>query len=223
MLLIKPDDERTQSLKSVSDARDYFDELLPQFSPYISDDALASVLEKPPSRLPVFRYSGPRLHRKGSTVLLGDAIHTVKPYFGLGANSALEDVVALRTALDEQPNSLADALATFSACSRRPQIARAATNASAVFILYAWGTRIWQRKLRRISTRNDWPSLRRIQHGPMTVDDLNGQLLCPEEGPKNAIQPSKRLLFDPRRPHFASKIPMFETVKKSPQTPQKCF
>ena len=47
-------------------------------------------------------------------MLLGDAIHTVKPYFGLGANSALEDVVALRTALDEQPNSLADALATFS-------------------------------------------------------------------------------------------------------------
>ena len=56
---------------------------------------MAAVAAKPPSNLPSFRYVGPRLHRGASTVLLGDAIHTVKPYFGLGANSALEDVIVL--------------------------------------------------------------------------------------------------------------------------------
>ena len=44
----------------------------------------ALVAAKPPSNIPRFRYVGPALHQGGSTVLLGDAIHTVKPYFGLG-------------------------------------------------------------------------------------------------------------------------------------------
>ena len=33
--------------------------------------------------------------------MLGDSIHTVKPYFGLGVNSALEDVCVLDACLDE--------------------------------------------------------------------------------------------------------------------------
>ena len=78
VLLIKPDDEATQGLRDVPGARAYFDELLPQFSPYISDEALQAVLDKPPSRLPVFRFAGPTLHRGGSTVLIGDVIHSVK-------------------------------------------------------------------------------------------------------------------------------------------------
>ena len=61
---------------------------------------LKAVAKKGPSRLPVFRYAGPKLHQGDTTVLLGDAVHTVKPYFGLGANSALEDVISLSTALD---------------------------------------------------------------------------------------------------------------------------
>ena len=52
MLLIKPDDEATQGLADVPAARAYFDEYLPQFSGFISDAALASVIAKPPSRLP---------------------------------------------------------------------------------------------------------------------------------------------------------------------------
>ena len=75
---------------------------------------MKAVAAKPPSNIPRFRYVGPALHQGGSTVLLGDAIHTVKPYFGLGANSALEDVIALRTALDAHPNSMEKALASFS-------------------------------------------------------------------------------------------------------------
>ena len=54
------------------------------FSPHITDEALEAVIEKPTSRLPLFRYATPRAHHKKSTVLVGDAIHSVKPYFGLG-------------------------------------------------------------------------------------------------------------------------------------------
>ena len=72
------------------------------------------MIAKPPSRLPVFRFAGPRLHRGASTVVLGDAVHSVKPYFGLGVNSAFEDVAALGDALDEE-TTLGGATAAFSA------------------------------------------------------------------------------------------------------------
>ena len=72
------------------------------------------MIAKPPSRLPVFRFAGPRLHRGASTVVLGDAVHSVKPYFGLGVNSAFEDVAALADALDEE-TTLGGATAAFSA------------------------------------------------------------------------------------------------------------
>ena len=113
VLLIKPDDAITQGLPDVPAARAYFDELLPMFSPMIADEALQGILDKQPSRLPLFRFAGPRLHRGGSTTLLGDAIHSVKPYFGLGVNAAFEDVAALGAALDEQP-SLERALRSYS-------------------------------------------------------------------------------------------------------------
>jgi hypothetical protein len=38
-------------------------------------------------------------------VLLGDAVHSVKPYFGLGANSAFEDVTVLQV-IDHQARAL---------------------------------------------------------------------------------------------------------------------
>ena len=71
------------------------------------------MINKEPSRLPIFRYAGPRLHHRESTVMLGDAVHTVKPYFGLGVNAAFEDVVALGEALDTTP-SRKEALELFS-------------------------------------------------------------------------------------------------------------
>jgi len=45
------------------------------------------------------------LHQGDRTVILGDCAHTVKPYFGLGANSALEDVSILGDVLKETPNT----------------------------------------------------------------------------------------------------------------------
>ena len=57
-------------------------------------------------------------------MLLGDAVHTVKPYFGLGANSALEDVIALQRCLDDSPcDKPGPALEAFS--SKRAGEARA--------------------------------------------------------------------------------------------------
>lgn len=72
---------------------------MPLLSPLVSDEAIAAAAAKPPSDLPSFRYVSPRLHQ-GRALVLGDAAHLVKPYFGLGANSALEDVEALGDVLD---------------------------------------------------------------------------------------------------------------------------
>jgi kynurenine 3-monooxygenase len=92
VLLLKRDDELAQENSDPKDLRAVFDEVLPQFSALLDDAVIEAVARKPPSFLPSFRYAAPRLNQGDRTVILGDAIHTVKPYFGLGANSALEDV-----------------------------------------------------------------------------------------------------------------------------------
>ena len=114
VLLLKADDEFAQPNSSPEGLRALFNVQLPQFSHLVSDDTIKAVAAKSPSNIPRFRYVGPELHKGSSTVLLGDSIHTVKPYFGLGVNSALEDVSALRTALDRHPTDRAKALAAYS-------------------------------------------------------------------------------------------------------------
>ena len=114
VLLLKADDEFAQPNSSPEGLRALFNVQLPQFSHLVSDDTIKAVAAKSPSNIARFRYVGPELHKGSSTVLLGDSIHTVKPYFGLGVNSALEDVSALRTALDRHPTDRAKALAAYS-------------------------------------------------------------------------------------------------------------
>ena len=58
VLLIKSEDEVAQGLPDAP-RRAPTDGLLPQFSPSITDETLAQVIAKPPSRLPLFRYAGP--------------------------------------------------------------------------------------------------------------------------------------------------------------------
>jgi hypothetical protein len=50
--------------------------------PAIRDADLERFAQKGDSSLPAFSYAGPVLHHSNNTVILGDTIHTVKPYFG---------------------------------------------------------------------------------------------------------------------------------------------
>ena len=113
VLLLKRDDELAQENSDPKNLRTVFDEVLPQFSALLDDEMIESVAKKPPSFLPSFRYVAPRLNQGDRTVILGDAIHTVKPYFGLGANSALEDVQILKRCI-ETTNSIKEATHLFS-------------------------------------------------------------------------------------------------------------
>jgi kynurenine 3-monooxygenase len=101
LLLLKPDDEFAAPDSDPAKLRAFFDEEFPQFGALIDDEEIAQVAKKPASALPAFRYAGPRLHFGKRTLVLGDAAHTVKPYYGLGANTALEDVEILSDILDE--------------------------------------------------------------------------------------------------------------------------
>ena len=93
ILLMRADDSLAAPNADPVEFRRFFREELPQFNDLVDDETMASIAKKPPSFLPGFRYVSPRLNQNDRTVLLGDCAHTVKPYFGLGCNSALEDVV----------------------------------------------------------------------------------------------------------------------------------
>ena len=67
----------------------------------------------------------------GGVLLLGDAIKAVKPYFGQGANSALEDVAVLGRCLDAAADDPAAAAAAFTAA--RAEDARALVRISRSF------------------------------------------------------------------------------------------
>ena len=101
LLLLKPEDEFSKPNGDPAALRNFFDEEFPQFGALIDDEEMARVAKKPSSTLPAFRYAGPTLHLGKRTLVLGDAAHTVKPYYGLGCNTALEDVEILSEILDE--------------------------------------------------------------------------------------------------------------------------
>jgi kynurenine 3-monooxygenase len=76
-------------LKDGAATKALFEKEFPMLAPHITDEDYELFAQKDISKLPVFSYCGPELHHKGA-VLVGDAIHTVKPYFGLGVNAAFE-------------------------------------------------------------------------------------------------------------------------------------
>ena len=100
VLLIRESDEFAVANTDPKKLRLLLDENLPQFSRLLDDETVNEIAKKPPSYLPSFRFAGPRLNQGDYTLILGDCAHTVKPYFGLGANSALEDVKVLEEAID---------------------------------------------------------------------------------------------------------------------------
>ena len=114
VVLFRPDDSRVTEAKTGAQARELFEKYLPQFVPFINDEGFAAFAAKREQRLPSFQYCGPVVHRRANTVLLGDAIHTVKPFFGFGINTALDDIRWLDHCLSCHPTSRAEALAAFS-------------------------------------------------------------------------------------------------------------
>jgi kynurenine 3-monooxygenase len=73
----------------------------------------------------------------GSNVaLIGDAIHTVKPYFGLGVNSAFEDVVVLGQSLEAGNGDMQKSLKEYS--SRRGKEAVALVELSRGWDMQGW-------------------------------------------------------------------------------------
>jgi len=132
ILLVKPGDVATcAKLESLGTARAYFNTEFPMFAPYVTDTDLDAMTKRRLSTLPTFAHcGGKQIHRvdtgsvtsntnkrldsalpetePGGAVVLGDSIHCVKPYFGLGVNSAFEDVAVLNTCFDDVGKSTGD-------------------------------------------------------------------------------------------------------------------
>ena len=99
LVLFKVDDEEVLSLSSAEESDAFLKAEFPALYPIMPASEIAAFATKPPGKLPMFKYVGPDLHYDDKVVLLGDVVHTVKPYFGLGVNSALDDVLVLRNKL----------------------------------------------------------------------------------------------------------------------------
>jgi 2-polyprenyl-6-methoxyphenol hydroxylase-like FAD-dependent oxidoreductase len=114
VVLFRPWEQKIKSLKNAADARKFWDKTFPMFSSCVQDEDLARFAARNDSKLPYFSYTGGNLHKGKSTVLLGDAIHTVKPYFGQGVNSAFEDVMTLDAALASCKDNIPQAVKKYS-------------------------------------------------------------------------------------------------------------
>lgn len=86
VVLFRPDSPVIKAIKTKEDARTFFAGSFPQFLDIIKEQDLERFATGPIFKLPSFTYCGPQLHYGGKMVLLGDTIHSVKPYFGLGLN-----------------------------------------------------------------------------------------------------------------------------------------
>jgi len=114
VMLLRKGDPMARADTDPAELRELLDEYLPAFSPLLDDETVAMIAKKPVSYLPGFRYAGPRLHQGNHCLILGDCAHTVKPYFGLGANSALEDVKVLSDILDDNEGDIPRAVREYS-------------------------------------------------------------------------------------------------------------
>jgi len=115
IMLVKPDDEQTcEALSNPVALKKFFNEQFPMFIDYIKDKDIEAMANSKFFGLPNFGYVANALNMGGMAALLGDTIHTVKPYFGLGVNSAWEDVRVLIDALDEADGDTKVALPNYS-------------------------------------------------------------------------------------------------------------
>lgn len=89
LLLLRPDDVLASANCDPTVLRKFFDEQFPQFSKLLDDDVMEDVAQKGASTLPSFRFAGPRHHEGARTVILGDCVHTVKPYVSRSVHATI--------------------------------------------------------------------------------------------------------------------------------------
>ena len=103
LMLYVQDDEEVNNIANADEARTFLQQNFPHIFPMMPQSEIEHFASRPPGKLPSFKYAGPQLHVGSQVVLLGDVIHTVKPYFGMGVNSALNDVQVLLEKLSQHP------------------------------------------------------------------------------------------------------------------------
>ena len=114
IMLVKPEDEEIcVKLSNKELLKQFFNEQFPMFGDWIRDADIATMADSKFFCLPSFGYVDKSLNMGGQAALLGDTIHTVKPYFGLGVNSAWEDVRVLIDTLDEADGDTSVALPNY--------------------------------------------------------------------------------------------------------------
>jgi 2-polyprenyl-6-methoxyphenol hydroxylase-like FAD-dependent oxidoreductase len=114
ILLMRGDEEMARRNVDPSAFEDFLRKEVPQFIDLIDSETIAVAASTAASALPQFRYVTPRMHQGNRTVLLGDCAHNVKPFFGMGCNTALEDVKLLGEYLDKSPEDWTRAIHAFS-------------------------------------------------------------------------------------------------------------
>ena len=105
-MLFKEDDHEVLDISTDDQAATFLQQEFPNLYHLVPKSELAEFAARPPGKLPRFRYVGPDVHVDDKMVFLGDVIHTVKPYFGVGVNAALNDVQSLQTSLQSEQVSL---------------------------------------------------------------------------------------------------------------------
>lgn len=115
--LYKPGNAAIEEASTGEKAKEMIAKNFPQFASVIPPKAFDDFAAQRDQRLPVFQYAKNALHGP-RTACVGDAIHTVKPYFGLGVNAAFEDVGVLQTCL-ETHNDVGKALQQYTDSHKR--------------------------------------------------------------------------------------------------------
>jgi hypothetical protein len=78
LILFKADDEEVLNISTEQEADEFLKREFPNTYKLMPRSEIVAFANRPPGKLPVFRYCGPELHYSNSVVLVGDVVHTVR-------------------------------------------------------------------------------------------------------------------------------------------------